>query len=339
MSIQMVENVIKNNVLAGEKFITKFVDIGQGSGKLNKGVLQAEKSDKFIQALTSKTVFLDKTKLIVSKNHRRELDTMSFDIELQAGRMSGTPKVLKDEDYQVPTYGNRVFRAEELRALTGIHRTAMKENIEGPGFMNTLTNRFGEANGRALENVLIYGNTASSADVGKATGYKVVDGILKKLTDDAVINNETIDLTAADSNPINEIRHLLDSFPDVYKDDGGLALFCPSSLKRAVRRYVADNHQSYDVSEVVITRDGDITVEDVPLIAVPSFSVPKNGYNKKPAILTHKENIQWLADPENIIVESDFNLRANVWDIASTMYADINFAFPDASALAWLKEA
>lgn len=335
MSIKIVEDTIRENVLAGHGFVTKFVDIGQGSGKLNKGVLQAEKSDKFIQAMSEATTFLDKTKLVVSANHKRELDTMAFDIELEAGRISGTPQVL--ETYQNPTYGNRAFSAEELRAMTGIHRTAMKENIEGPAFMNTLTQQFGAANGRALERVLIYGDT-DSEDATVTTGYKVIDGICKKLDEDADVGDEEIDLTANDSNPIKEVRHLLDEFPDKYKDDGGLALFCSSSLKRSVRRFVADNHDHYDVSEVVITRDGDITVEDVPLIPVPAFSVPTNGFTKKPAILTHKENIQWLADPENIIVESDFNLRANVWDIASTMYADINFALPDASALAWLKE-
>lgn len=338
MSIQTVEKVIKENVLAGRHFITKFVDIGQGSGKLNDGVLQAEKSDKFIQALQEATVFLNKTKMIPSANHKRELDTMEFNIELNAGRISGTPQKLTDDDYQKPTFVNRAFSAEELRALTGIHRTAMKENIEGSGFMNTLTGQFGAANGRALERVLIYGDTESE-DATTTTGYKVIDGICKKLTDDADVNNEEIDLVGNDTNPVDEVLHLLDEFPDKYKDDGGLALFCPSKLKRDVRRYVAQNQDKYNVSEVLITKDGDITVEDVPLIPVPAFSTPKNGFTKKPVILTHKENIQWLADPENIIVDSDFNIRANVWDIASTMYADIQFAFADASALAWLKEA
>jgi len=337
MSIQSVESVIRHNVLQGYGFVTKFVDIGEGSGKLNNGVLQAEKSDKFIQAMSDATVFLDKTKLITSSNHRRELDTMSFNIELQAGRIGGTPQKLTDDDYQLPEYGNRSFYAEELRALTGIHRTAMAENIEGPAFLNTLTSQFGAANGRGLERVLIYGNKSSTAE-NTPTGYKAIDGICTKLLADADVNDEVIDLTAEDSNPIAEVRRLIDRLPDKYKDDGGLALFCPHKLKRDVRRFVADNHDVYDVSEVVITKDGNITVEDVPLIPVPAFSNPKNGFTKKPVILSHKENIQWLMDHNDIIVESDFNLRANVWDIASTMYADINFAFTDASIYATLEE-
>ena len=80
-------------------------------------------------------------------------------------------------------------------------------------------------------------------------------------------------------------------------------------------------------------------IEDVHCFAVPSLSTPMNGYTKKPVFLTHKENIQWLTDPEGIIVESAFNLRANVWDIASTMYADVQFVEEDAIAQAWLKEA
>ena len=51
MSIKIVENEIKQKVDLGQDFVVKFVDIGEGSGKLNNGVLQAEKSDKYIRHL------------------------------------------------------------------------------------------------------------------------------------------------------------------------------------------------------------------------------------------------------------------------------------------------
>lgn len=335
MSIKTVESVLGQKIMNNDNFVMKFVDIGQGSGKLNDGVLQAEKSDKYMQALQSKTVFLDKVKLITSHNHKRELDMMSFNVELEAGRINGTPQVLSNE--QDPNFVTRAFSAEEYRALTALHRTVLYDSIEGKSLMNTITQQFGEANGRALERTLIYGKSGST-ETGVATGYKVNDGILKKLEKDSEISKETIDLTAVDSNPIAEIRRWLDAFPDKYKDDGGLALFCPTILKRKVRRYLAD-HKDIDASIGYITQDGDVTIEDVPLIPVPAFSTLRNGYTEKPCILTHRENIQWLADPDNIIVESDFNLRANKYDIASTMYADIQFAFTDASGLAFIKEA
>ena len=204
--------------------------------------------------------------------------------------------------------------------------------------MNTLTGQFGNANGRALERTLIYGNTAST-ESNVATSYKVNDGILKKLEDDSDIDQEAIDLTATDSNPLKEFRRMLDLFPDKYKNDGGVAAFVPYSFKRAVWRYAADNHDKYAVNDVVITKDGDISIEEVPLVPIPAFSTLRNGFTKKPVILTHKENIQWLADPDNIIVESEFDLKSNKYYIASTMYADIQFAWSDASALAYVKEA
>ena len=203
--------------------------------------------------------------------------------------------------------------------------------------MNTLTSRFAVANGLALERVMLYGDTSSSENV--KSGYKVIDGICKKLGDDADIKDETIDLTADDSNPLAEFRRFLDLFPDVYKIDGGMACFAPSKFTRALYRYIADNQYKFSIGDAYISKDGYPTVENVPVLTVPQFSNPVNGFTKKPIILTHKENIQWLTDPEDIIVESAFNLRANVWDIASTMYGDINFAQEDASALAWLKEA
>ena len=335
MSVQTVEKVMAERIEQGKNFITKFVDIGTGSGKLNNGVLQAEKASEYMQALQEATVFLDNTKLIPSHNHKRELDMMSFNVELEAGRISGTPQTLSD--YQDPNFVTRAFSAEEYRALTGLHRTTLYDSIEQKRLMNTLTQHFGEANGRALERVLIYGNTEST-DASASTGYKVNDGILKKLQDDSTITPGEIDLTDSSSNVLDEIRAVIDAFPDKYKDDGGLVMFVPRILTTTLRRYIAD-HKDISESIAYITEEGNIKIEDVELINVPAFSTPKNGYTQKPVILTHRENIQWLADPDNIIVESDFNLRSNKYDIASTMYADIQFAFTDASMVAFLKEA
>lgn len=335
MSIALVENTIRDRIINGEGFVTKFVDIGKGSGKLNNGVLQAEKSDKYIQALSNKATFLDKTKLIPSHNHKRQLDMMSFDIELEAGRINGTPQTLSDAQH--PTFTDASFDAEELRALTGLHRTVLYDSIEGKNFMNTLTNTFAETSGLALERILLYGDKNSS-DSSASSGYKVIDGIVKKVRDNSDIPVEEIDLTATDSNPLNELRRMIDLFPDKYQIDGGMACFVPPVYRRTLHRFVADNKDKYgDVAS--ITTDGTLIVEDIPIIAIPQFSTLRNGFTKKPILLTHKENIQWLADPDNIMVESQFMLRSNTYDIASTMYADINFAFKDATSLAWLKEA
>ncbi|WP_295588799.1 carboxypeptidase-like regulatory domain-containing protein [uncultured Methanobrevibacter sp.] len=338
MSINIVENEIKNAVKLGKKFVIKFVDIGEGEGKLNDGILQAEKAPTYLQKLDEEAVFLNRTKRILSTNHKRQLDKMELRVELEAGRLNGVPQVLSDS--QDPNFSSRNFDAEELRALTGLHTTVMKDSIEGQGFMNTLTSRFAVANGLAAERVLIFGDKSSNNP--PSTAYKVIDGICKKMGDDADINNETIDLTAQDSDPLTEFYRFLDMFPDVYKVDGGMACFAPSKFVRSVRRFIVGNHYKFNI-DASINQDGIPVVEDVPLIAVPQFSLPTasnpvNGFTRKPIILTHKENIQWLADPDDILVQSAFNLRANVWDIASTMYNDINFAQEDGSALAWLIE-
>lgn len=335
MSIQTVEKLLKEKITKNENFVLKYVDIGTGSGKLNDGVLQAEKSAEYIQALTTNTKFLDSIKIVTSHNHKREVDMMSFDVELEAGRINGTPQVLSDS--QEPTFITRAFNAEEYRALTGLHRTVLYDSIEGKNFMNTLTQQFGAANGRALERTLIYGNTDSTA-VGVPSSYKVNDGILKKIQDDGDIDEEEIDLTADDSNPLIEVRRMIDAFPDKYIEDKGMAMLVPRSLKLAVARYIADNKDNVDAM-TYITDDKQVVIEDIPMIDIPAFSTLRNGFTKKPVILTHRENIQYLVDPDNIIVESDFNLRANTWDIASTMYADIQFVAPDATSLAFLKEA
>ena len=297
--------------------------------------MQAEKSAEYIQALTSRTAFLDQVKMVTSHNHKRELDFMSFDVELEAGRISGTPQVLSN--YQDPGFLNKAFNAEEYRALTGLHRTTLYDSIEGKNFMNTLTQKFGEANGRALERTLIYGDTESE-DATAASGYKVNDGIIKKLQDDADVDDVEIDLTDANSNPLDEVRAFIDAFPDKYIEDKGVAMLVPRKLKVSVARYLADNKDNVDAMSY-ITQDKQVVVEDIPLVEIPAFSTLRNGFTEKPVILTHRENIQVLVDPDNIIVESDFNLRANTWDIASTMYADIQFGYNDATALAFLKEA
>lgn len=336
MSIKTVETTLKDKITNNKNFVLKFVDIGTGSGKLGDGVLQAEKSAEYLQALTSSTKFLDSIKMVASHNHKREVDMMSFDVELEAGRAAnGTPTVL--ENYQDPNFITKAFNAEEYRALTGLHRTTLYDSIEGKNFMNTLTQQFGAANGRALERILIYGDTDSEV-VGVPSGYKANDGILKKIQDDGTISEGEIDLTDGDSNPLKEVRAFIDTFPDKYIEDKGVAMFVPRELKLAVARFIADNKDNVDAM-TYITDDRQVVIEDIPMIEIPAFSTLRNGFTKKPVILTHRENIQYLVDPDNIIVESDFNLRANKWDIASTMYADIQFVANDASAVAFLKKA
>lgn len=334
MSIQTVENILKEKIIKNENFVLKYVDIGTGSGKLGDGVLQAEKSAEYLQALTTNTAFLDNIKMVASHNHKREVDMMSFEVELEAGRISGTPQVL--EDYQDPDFLTKAFNAEEYRALTGLHRTTLYDSIEGKNFMNTLTQQFGAANGRALERVLIYGDTESEA-VGVPTGYKANDGILKKIQDDGDIAEGEVDLTDEVS-VLDQLRAFIDTYPDKYIEDKGVAMFVPRALKVAVARYIADNKDNVDAM-TYITQDKQVVVEGIPFITIPAFSTLRNGFTEKPFILTHRENIQYLVDPDNIIVESDFNLRANTWDIASTMYADIQFVANDASAVGFLKEA
>lgn len=336
MSIKTVETNLKDKITNNENFVLKFVDIGTGSGKLGDGVLQAEKSAEYLQALTSSTKFLDSIKMVASHNHKREVDMMSFDVELEAGRAAnGTPTVL--ENYQDPNFITKAFNAEEYRALTGLHRTTLYDSIEGKNFMNTLTQQFGAANGRALERILIYGDTESEV-VGVPSGYKANDGILKKIQDNGTISEGEIDLTDEDSNPLKEVRAFIDTFPDKYIEDKGVAMFVPRELKLAVARFIADNKDNVDAM-TYITDDKQVVIEDIPMIEIPAFSTLRNGFTEKPVILTHRENIQYLVDPDNIIVESDFNLRANKWDIASTMYADIQFVANDASAVAFLKKA
>ena len=203
--------------------------------------------------------------------------------------------------------------------------------------MNTLTQKFGEANGRALERILIYGDTDSTETI--ASGYKVIDGILKTIDDDSsAVDNLEIDLTTNTSSILDKVRAIIDSFPDKYKEPGNVVMFVPSLITRTLRRYLADNHDKFgDLYSV--TEKGDLVIEDVVFITVPAFSTPKNTFTKKPFIITTKENIQWLADPDNIEVEAQFVLRANSWDIASTIYADINYAFSDAIACGTVKES
>lgn len=334
MTMAAIENEIRNNILTNNSFgVLKFVDIGQGNGKLGDGVLQAEQLSTFLQALTEATVFLDNIKLHFSDNDKLVLDTMGFDVELEAGRINGTPQTLTNS--QDPNFLHRAFNAEELRALTGIHRTALRENIEQKGFMNTLASKFGEACGRALERVLLYGDK-NTTQTNISSGYKVVDGICKKIEKEGENELEEMDLTATDSNCIKEVRRMIDGLPDKYVEENKLKLLAPEALKRACLRYLADNKQG-DESIVYIKDRNEMSIEGIPLISVPAFSNPRNGY-RKPIILTHEENIQGLINKEKVIVEDDFVLRSNTWDIASTVYADINFAFPDASIMGYLTE-
>lgn len=338
-----VYDILQQKLQNEDKLIFKFVDIGKGEGNLNKGILPVEKQAEYLKEMLDATTFLDgisiKTNL---ENLRAEVDGMGMELELIAGRDSNNkPVALKDDDIVGVNTWNREFLAEKLRAITQYERDVLKYALTKKGFEQELVNMFGAANGLALERVLIYGNKKANSSTAESTGYLKVDGIIKKLQDDGNNPVGEVQLTQHqyDETLYHQLWDILDSTPDKYLESA--KWFVPREIISFARRYVALNKDNGSIE--YIQQTGEFQIEGVPLISVPAFSTLRNGFTKKPLILTYASatgcNIQGAIDKEQMEIETDFHLRSDMTDIASRNYADINFQYLDGTTLAFLTVA
>lgn len=339
-----IHEILAEKINNRDNIIFKFVDIGEGKGNLDKGILPVEKQAEYLKEMLDATTFLDgisvKTEL---QNLRADVDGMGMELELVAGRNPKNKKPVKltDDDVEDIYTWNRKLRCEKLRAITQYERDVLKYALTRQGFEQELVNMFAAANGQALERNLIYGNTEANPNTAESTGYLAIDGIIKKLQDDGdnPIGKVQLVHNQYDETIFSQLWDILDSTPEKYLESA--KWFVPREIISFARRYVALNKDNGSIE--YIQQKNQFQIEGIPLIAVPAFSTLRNGFTKKPLILTYASgtgcNIQAAIDKKEMEIETDFHLREDMTDIVSRNYADINFQFLDGSTLAFLTVA
>lgn len=271
-----------------EHGIIKFVDIGAAS--LNKGVLSTDKLAAFVQEMKNATTLLDAARIEPMNSFKKDIDRISMDIELEAPvRDESGNETLTDQN---PTFATNTLSAVKLRARTGMSREALEDNIEQGNLQTTLTSLFGSAGGRALERVFIYGDT-SVTDAGVKSGYKAVDGWIKKCGTKlyGTGTNKDFDPTITDSSKDTyQLAVIKDALDTAYLD--GAVFFVPTSVALAYQRSL--KARDSNLGDQANLQNGQLTFEGHQVIAVPALDKPyQDGsfFGKKAIFFGRPDNI------------------------------------------------
>lgn len=169
---KLYEHLKKNGVF-------KFVDIGEGKGRLGGGVLAVEKENEFVKAMQKATVILDDSRYIALKSSKHDIDRVEYEIELESGSRNQSTGDIKLVD-QDPIFKLNELSVEKLMAKTRITTEAIEDNIEQKNLVNNLVDLFGRSAGRNFERICIYGNKKLPTIPEIPSGYRQINGGIQK---------------------------------------------------------------------------------------------------------------------------------------------------------------
>lgn len=241
--------------------ILKFVDIGEGKGKLGGGILPVEKEKEFLQSMQKATVMLDDSRYIRMNSDKKDIDRIDYELDLEDGsRNPDTAEIkLKDQD---PIFKLNELSAKKLMAKTRLTTEAIEDNIEQGSLESTITDLFGRAAGRSFERICIFGNTNLPSNENIPSGYRQIDGWIKKagilLKDFENINIETI------------LTKMYDTLNPSYLDSA--KFYLPTYRVSQYRRALKSRHTT--LGDEAVTKDNQLLFEGIPLIPVPALDYP-----------------------------------------------------------------
>lgn len=248
-------DLIKNNVTL------KFIDIGKGDGKLDKGVLPPEKGKEFIQSLQKPTILLSDSRYVKMQSDTFDIDRINYDLDLEDGtRNQDTAQIkLKDQD---PVFALNEMIARKLMAKTRLTTDAIEDSIAQKTFASTLMSLFGQAAGRSLERIFIYGNKNLTPSENVPSGYTQIDGWIRKA------KNVIKDF------PNNKIEPILTKMYDTL-DPSYLStskFYVPTSRESEYRR--ALQHRNTSLGDESVTKNNTLLFEGIPVVPVPALDIP-----------------------------------------------------------------
>lgn len=305
--------------------IIKFVDAVSTS--LNTSVLQVEKEAAFIREMQKATVMLDGSRYIPMKSDKHDIDRITMELDLEDGsRNSSTGLITLTE--QDPTFALNELDAVKLMAKTQITYEALEDNIEQGTLETTITQLFGNAAGRSLERVFIFGDETLSAGVNVPSGYTKVDGWAHEVDADQVVyGGGTANQRDFDPSDIDDMLTVMyDKLDPDYLE--GAVFYLPTSKVSAYRRSLKSKDSP--LGDQAVLQNGNLTFEGVPIRRVPALDYPVN--NATFAANVSKE-VAFLGRPSNfvhgfkrgIMVESDKDVEHQMYKFILSLRADCNF--------------
>lgn len=315
-----------------DKSLKAITDVDQ----IGDSILAPEKFDEFVRRMEDSTVVLPEARMIEMDSHTTEIDRTSFPERiLRSGRKGGERQTLGTDDFAAPKTWTNKLVAEEFQAVTGLSDRALRRNIERDDFTDTLIELFGEAAGRDLEELAIFGDTDIDEDTDEVLSQ--IDGWLK-LAENVIWSG---DISGEDSaeEAYNLLDVMLESLPKRYLGDPSeWRFYVDWETLNDYRKHLRD--RGTDLGDRALT-DSMLVPQfaGIPVTYVPLFQRAKEASQEhvsgRVAMLQHPDNMAWGVFHE-VTVEDEREAKARRTDFVLTVETDAHYEDEEAGVVAFL---
>lgn len=163
------------------------------TGNIAHGLLNPEQASRFLRMTFDKTNLRPLVRHEIRRARVGEVDKIGIGSRILRAKIENT-----DDNYRAtPTYGVVQYSCKPVRLPWEITEEALRENIEGSGFEDTVSNLMATQLGCDLEDLQLNGDEATAASAADYDFLKINDGWLKLIN----AGGHVVDRTTVGDNP------------------------------------------------------------------------------------------------------------------------------------------
>lgn len=265
------------NIITNRSIIRKSALV---TSDVTSGLLNPEQSRRFMQQTFEATPLSKLIRHEIRKSRSGEIDKIGI-----AGRILRRKTENADDGYRAkPNFGAVQYQCNAVRLPWEITEETLRENIEGQGLEDTITNLMTRQVGVDREDLCINGDEATADTDPDYDFLKLDDGWIKQIKN----GGHVVDHAGADMS-INVFYQALRSLPNKY-NNGNLRWLMSPHRQQEWERYILE--KAITVGGIISDR----RVENpcsIPTVPVPSMP----------------DNCLLLTDPKNLIDVTTYGVR------------------------------
>ena len=311
------EHILSQLVNENEKEVFKTM---RGDMNTNKALLNEEQFAQFMRAATiNQTILNDASFRRMNSTSQVVSSTKIAGRVLQNGYKS--TNVTQDSLTEaVIGFGKAELNAKKLKAKTSILDDDKEDNIEKEAFEQTLLTMMGEAVGRDLEALAVFGDTSYTYDHDDNDGtaavahplFSVTDGWLKSATttlksdlaNDSTDDNDG-DFDIAVTGVTGMFNKMINSMPAAYRQANlmkDLVFYVPYEVQEGYRNYLMDRETGLGDSSLL--NADQLQYKGIPVKYAPVLDATdgRAAHGAVPSILTVPEFL-WYGVYKDLSIE------------------------------------
>ncbi len=323
-----------------EKGVLEVADLGQS-------VLQPGKLARFVRKMQEKTTILPEARYMSMESSIEDIDRIAFmGRVLDAGEdASGDHVDLDEAQFSKPTTWTNRLTAKEFQAIASLRDKSARRAIERGSFETTLIDLLGEAAGRDMEELAIFGDTnipyaGTGSSDKQARLLSKVDGWAKTAANAVYGAGTGKDFDPqADNFPVNMFDAILQATPKEYLANvDEWRLWVDWTTLQAYKKYLAKRQTG--LGDLALTSNLPLEYDGIPVVRCAMLErarpVANNGSGRI-AMLGYPSNMIWGIFHQ-IFIEREREAKKRRTDYVLTLEGDAGFEDENACTVAYIQK-